>query len=213
MPASRAPGLTRPSCGVSSSLHAQHQRQRLGDRKDGDPRRRAVIAEHEEAQAGEAQPGDQPGAAPGDRPVEEFLDAHRGEAERENQRGAGGQQRQQRVRHHPQHRERGAGGGDEGRAGPEPRGVERRIAAHHVGPDQAQREKVDDEHRPQRRNAQHREPGTRTVPSPLLSDRPKLALPRRFPQRQSPLSCGQGASAPLNGLSPRPSLIRTVVLN
>src|SRR5438093_904889 len=57
---------------------------------------------------------------------------------------------------------RPAGRRNECRTGPEPRGFERRIAAHDVGPDQAQRQKIDNEHRPKRRNAQHREPGTCT---------------------------------------------------
>src|SRR5919106_1253377 len=40
--------------------------------------------------------------------------------------------------------------------------VQNRAASNDIGPDQAQREKIDDEHRPKRRDAQHREPGTRT---------------------------------------------------
>src|SRR4249919_3324542 len=46
-------------------------------------------------------------------------------------------------------------------SGKTPRGIERGIAAHYVGPEQAQREKIDDEDCPQRRNAQQREPRTR----------------------------------------------------
>ena len=113
----------------------------------------------------------------------------------------------QRIReNHAQHRHRSASRRSERRAGPEPRGFERRIAAHDVGPDQAQREKIDDEYRPQRRNAQHREPGTRTLPSPLLSNRPlKASASTLLPRRQSPSSCGTSASAPLNGLSLRPA--------
>ena len=92
---------------------------------------------------------------------------------------------------------RPAGSADESRAGPEPRRIEGGIAARDVGPDQTQREKVDDEDRPERRDVQHRCRGTQMAPPPL-SDR----LPNAFPRRRSPLSCGQNAAAALNAVSP-----------
>ena len=160
--------------------------------------------EREDAQAGRAKSGDQQGVAPGNRLIEKLADAHRSQADRQDQSGAGKQQRHQRIReNHAQYRHRRAGRRNERRTGPEPRGFERWIAAHDVGPDQAQREKIDNEHRPKRRNAQHREPGTRTSRLPCclttaqdssLGPSPTtilVVLPRRL--------TGQGASAPLNG--------------
>src|ERR1700678_3302263 len=93
-----------------------------------------------------------------------------------------------------QHRHRSTtGAGDRG-AGPEPRGLKGRITAHDVGPDQAEREKIDDEHRPQRRNA-HRNPRTRAALPHLLSNSPPMTIPI--------ISWWQDATATFNGLSPR----------
>ena len=148
---------------------------------------------------------DQQRCAPGNRPVEEFLDAHRREADR----AASARCRQTSAAAANPSSRRAA---SPVRRPPPPRTTSRSRTARartpdscaHVGPDQAEREKVDDEHRPQRRNAQHRD--TRDASWSRLpccpTDRPKLAPPG-LPPRQSPLSCGQGASAPLNGLSPR----------
>jgi hypothetical protein len=137
--------------------HARQQRHHLRNRIDRDPERDAVVGIGEDNKACQVQPRNQRGISPVHRALEEAADAHRGKANGEEQKRAAHDQRQQRLRHHdPQHRQCGADRGHERRASPEPRRVEGGIAVHHVGPDQAQRQKVDDEHRPKRRNAQHR---------------------------------------------------------
>jgi hypothetical protein len=145
-----------PGAGVDAAvlprqqqLQRQCERDGLADRIDGDPHDHAVMPEYEERQSGKTQSGDQRGVTPVDRAVVETVDAHGAEAGGENQRGAAGEQRHQRIhRDDAQHRERRAAGRRERRAGPEPCRFESGIAAHDVGPDQAKREKVDDEHRP-----------------------------------------------------------------
>ena len=72
-------------------LQVQHQRQHLGDRKDGHPLRGAVVNESEEGQAGKAGRRGEQGTAPRNRPVEELPDPHRGQTDRQYQRGAGEQ--------------------------------------------------------------------------------------------------------------------------
>ncbi len=71
-----------------------------------------------------------------------------------------------------------AGGADEGRCHPEPRGREFRIGARHIGPDQAERQEVDDEDRPECRDIQHGGHSTRSVPRPLSGSRSSMTHPR-----------------------------------
>ncbi len=155
----------------------QRQRHRLAQRIDQDPHRQAVVTDDEERHAGEAQSSDRNGRAPRNRLAVKPLDAHRGKAGGENQHGAAGQQWRPRIRNKVQHRHRSTTGRGERRGGPEPRGLEGGIAAHDVGPDQAEREKIDDEHRPQRRNAQHRSPRARFALPLLLSNSPPITIP------------------------------------
>src|SRR3982074_2248006 len=94
-----------------------------------------------------------------------------------NQPGPAAQQRHQRTHADAQTRQRRARGRGERRAGPESRGLEFGITARDIGPDQAQREKVDDERRPQRRNAQHYERRAHMALPPLLSNSPLMTIP------------------------------------
>jgi hypothetical protein len=175
----------KPGAGIDAAIlprqqQLQHQRKRhrLTYRIDENPHRHAVVAKDEERQAGEACPGDQRGTAPTHGLVVKPLDAHCCKAGGENQHGAAGQQRHQRIRSDDaHHRQRRTAGSRERRAGPELRRLEFGVATRDIGPDQAQREKIDDEHRPQRRNAQHRECRTHMVPPPLFSNSPPMTVP------------------------------------
>ena len=139
-------------------LQRQHQRQRLRHGEDREPGRRAVIDVDEEADADEGVDRNQRRAVPVDLLLVEALDAHGGKTGGQHHEGAGGQQRQQRsVKEIAQRRHGSRSGAHERRAGPVSRRFERGIGALHIGPDQAQRQEVDDHCGPQRRNAQHRE--------------------------------------------------------
>ncbi len=148
-------------------FQGQRQRHRLAGRIDQDPHRTAVIAGDEEDKAGAGQAGDQRGLRPGHRALVKSFDAHGGEADREDQHNSAGKQGQQRAgEDHDQHRHGAAERADGRRGRPEPRGLEPRIGKGDIGPDQGHREKVNDEDRPQCRNAQHRDRSTSIVLSP-----------------------------------------------
>src|SRR5262249_28272918 len=70
----------------------------------------------------------------------------------------------------------------------------------HIGPDQAERQEIDDQYSPKRRNAEHREPGLKLSRLPWM----KMTSRRWARPRQSPLSSRQIAGFPLNGVSLAP---------
>ncbi len=165
----------QPRAGIFLAVAAkQHQRKRRRDRDrlaqriDHDPHRHVVVDLEEEQQAEAGRKRQRDPHAPGAVLAVEPLDAHRGQAAGEHQQHAATDQRQHRVHHAAQHRQRGARRRGQRRRGPVFRGSERRIGARDIGPDQAHREKIDDEHRPQRRNIQHRNPRTRIAFSPAI---------------------------------------------
>ena len=154
-PASRAPALARPSrfgsSNVSERASGADKPQEKIRMRDG----RTVIAKDEDRKAGKRQRRHRRGLPPGHRLAIEPPDAHRRKANRENSRRAAKQQRDQRIRESRQHREHRRTGDGQSRASPVPRRLKAWIAVQDVGPDQAEREEIDNERRPKRRNVQH----------------------------------------------------------
>ena len=155
----------KPGAGMGAAVmlgqqqfQGDRKRQRLADRIHQHAHGHAVVDFDKEQQGRAGEARHEPGQPPGDRPLIEALDAHRGEEGGENHHGAAGKQRQQRAgREHDAHRQQRAHGAGKRRGRPEPRRRELGIAARDVDPDQADRKEIDDEHRPQGGKVQHRD--------------------------------------------------------